>query len=269
MTMSLPVRRPFNWKVWLFVVVLVIPSSFAIIPYSSTLTSTTYEPDELPGVIVMTLLNALAVTGVLAGIGLFFASRIGLGLPLVERWVKREASCLQLVGRFRRAFGLSVLVGVVAGLVVIVLDTFIFGPPLAMEIDRLGIVIPATVQPPAWQGLLASFTGGVNEEVIFRLFGVSLLGWLGSLVSRDSEGRPKPLVVWIAIVVVAVAFGLDHLPGMAAIGFPIDALVVTRSVVLNSIVGIACGWLYWRRGLESAMVSHFSADIVLHVLLAL
>jgi len=145
MSISLPVRRAFNWKVWVFVLVLVVPSSYAIIPYSSTLTSTTYKPDELPGVIMLTLVNALLVTGVLAGIGLFFASRIGLGLPLVEGWVKREASCLQLVGRFRRAFGLSVLVGVVASLAVIVLDTFVFWPPLAVELDYLGIVIPATV----------------------------------------------------------------------------------------------------------------------------
>jgi len=113
---------------------------------------------------------------------------------------------------------------------------------------------------------LESFTGGVNEEVMFRLFGVSLVAWVGGLVSRDSEGRPRPAVLWIAIVVVAVAFGLSHLPATAAIGLPLDALVVTRAIILNSIVGIACGWLYWRRGLESAMVAHFSADIVLHVL---
>jgi membrane protease YdiL (CAAX protease family) len=264
MAISLPVRRPFNWKVWLFVVVLVIPSSFAIVPYSSTLTSTTYGPGDLPGIIVLTLANALVLV-VLAGIGLFLASRIDLGLPFVEAWVKREPTH----GRFRSVFGLSVLIGVVASLVFIVLDVFVFGPPLAAELDRLGIVIPATVQPPAWQGFLASFTGGVNEEVMFRLFGVTLLAWLGSLVSRDSEGRPRPLVSWTAIVVTAVIFGLSHLPATAAIGLPLDALVVTRAIVGNSIVGIPCGWLYWRRGLESAMVSHFSADIILHVLLAL
>jgi membrane protease YdiL (CAAX protease family) len=73
-------------------------------------------------------------------------------------------------------------------------------------------------------------------------------------------------VLWIAIVVIAVVFGLSHLPGTAAIGLPLDALVVTRAIILNSIAGVACGWLYWRRGLESAMLSHFSADIVLHVL---
>jgi membrane protease YdiL (CAAX protease family) len=77
------------------------------------------------------------------------------------------------------------------------------------------------------------------------------------------------LVLWIAIVVVAVAFGLAHLPATAAIGLPIDTLVASRAIVLNGIGGVAFGWLYWRYGLESAMVGHFSADIVLHVLLVL
>ncbi len=41
---------------------------------------------------------------------------------------------------------------------------------------------------------------------------------------------------------------------------------VTRASVLNGIPGLAFGWLYWKRGLESAMVAHFSADILLHVI---
>lgn len=244
----------------LFVLVLVVPASYAIIPYSLTLTSATLKPEDLPAVLVNVL-----ITGALAAVGLFFAARIGLGLPFVEGWVKRES----IRSRFRRVLLISALVGVVASLAIIVLDTFVFGPPLAAELDRLGIVLPATVQPPAWQGFLASFTGGINEEVMFRLFGVSLLAWLGSLVSRDSEGRPKPVILWIAIIVIAVAFGLAHLPATAAIGLPIDTLVVTRAIILNGIGGVAFGWLYWRQGLESAMVGHFSADIVLHVLLAL
>jgi len=35
---------------------------------------------------------------------------------------------------------------------------------------------------------------------------------------------------------------------------------------LNGIGGIIFGWLYWKKGLESAMISHFSADIVLQVI---
>jgi len=41
-----------------------------------------------------------------------------------------------------------------------------------------------------------------------------------------------------------------------------------RAIVLNGLVGVIAGWLYWRRGLESAMVAHFCADLVVHVALA-
>jgi hypothetical protein len=263
-TIPLPTKRPFNWKVFLFVLVLVVPASYAIIPFSLTLTSTTLKPDELPGVIIGGLINAL-INGGLAAIGLFLAARIGLRLPFVERWLKKEPTWNQ----FRAALVVSVIVGVAASLVILGLDILVFGPPLATELRSLGIVIPPTVRPPAWQGLLASFSAGVNEEVTFRLFGVTLLAWLGSLVRRDSEGRPMTAVFWIAIVVIAVVFGLAHLPATAAIGLPLDALVVTRAVVLNGIGGIAFGWLYWRHSLESAMVAHSSADLVLHVLLVL
>jgi membrane protease YdiL (CAAX protease family) len=37
-------------------------------------------------------------------------------------------------------------------------------------------------------------------------------------------------------------------------------------VVLNGLAGLVFGWFYWTFGLEAAMVSHFSGDIVLHVI---
>jgi len=42
--------------------------------------------------------------------------------------------------------------------------------------------------------------------------------------------------------------------------------VVTRALLLNGIPGLACGYLYVRYGLEAAMLSHFSLDIVLHLI---
>ena len=69
-------------------------------------------------------------------------------------------------------------------------------------------------------------------------------------------------------LLAAVLFGLGHLPTVALL-VPLTPLVIARTILLNGLIGIACGWLYWKRGLESAMISHFSADLVLHVLLAL
>ena len=45
-----------------------------------------------------------------------------------------------------------------------------------------------------------------------------------------------------------------------------SVLVISRAIVLNGIGGVAFGWLYWKHGLESAMIAHFSADIVVHVI---
>ena len=50
--------------------------------------------------------------------------------------------------------------------------------------------------------------------------------------------------------------------------FVVDQLGGKGNIVqMNGIPGVAFGWLYWQRGLEAAMVAHFSADLVLHVLI--
>ena len=95
-----------------------------------------------------------------------------------------------------------------------------------------------------------------------------VLVWLGRFVSKTEDGRPTLAVLRAANILAAVLFGLGHLPAIAAL-FPITSLVITRAIVLNELVGIAAGYLYFKHGLEAAMLSHFSADIVLHVLLAL
>jgi len=82
------------------------------------------------------------------------------------------------------------------------------------------------------------------------------------------EGTTTVAVIWIANILAAVLFGLGHLPTTALL-VPLTPIVIARAIVLNGLLGIVFGWLYWKRGLEAAMISHFSADIVLHVLLAL
>ena len=41
-------------------------------------------------------------------------------------------------------------------------------------------------------------------------------------------------------------------------------MLIVRAMTLNGMAGIGFGWLYWQYGLEAAMLSHFSADILLH-----
>lgn len=63
---------------------------------------------------------------------------------------------------------------------------------------------------------------------------------------------------------VAIIFGLGHLPVAFKLVTP-SFFEIFRILLLNWIPGIAFGWLYWSRGLWTAMTAHFMADLVLHV----
>jgi membrane protease YdiL (CAAX protease family) len=159
----------------------------------------------------------------------------------------------------------AVTAGVLAGIAVVVLEKGVFAPRLLAEFRRLGLKEPHIVVP-AWAGFLASFYGGISEEILLRLFVLSFLAWIGRFVNRTPEGHPGLGALWVANVLAAILFGLGHLPATHAVGLPLDALVITRAIVLNGLLGLTFGWLYWTFGLEAAMVSHFSGDIVLHVI---
>lgn len=113
-----------------------------------------------------------------------------------------------------------------------------------------------------WKRLAASFYGGIAEEIICRLFLMSLLVWLARRFLVRSAALTSA-AAWIGIIGAALLFGIGHLPA-AATQWPLTIIVVVRILTLNAVGGIVFGWLYWRRGLAHAMVAHFLADIVLH-----
>ena len=94
------------------------------------------------------------------------------------------------------------------------------------------------------------------------------LAGISGAVHRKPDGRPSVPVLWVANIIAALLFGLGHLPITSALA-PLTPLIIVRAVVLNGLLGIGFGYLYCTRGLESAMLSHFSADLLLHVVLAI
>jgi len=262
-------NKPFNWKVFFILWGAVIFGVVAIIPYSLELQGSVLDnldiPLSLPALIAIQVVQNTLLFGLLIAAGLFFAGRIGLGLPILEARVQGES----VTNKVRTILPVSILVGVMAGMLIIGLDLAIFQPALLRELgDSANAFDLANAQPAAWKGFLASFYGGIVEEVLLRLFLMSFLAWVGKFVSHTPEGYPTAPVLWTANILAAVIFGLAHLPATATL-LPLTPLVITRAILLNGLGGVAFGWLYWKRGLESAMVAHFSTDIVLHVLLAI
>jgi membrane protease YdiL (CAAX protease family) len=66
-----------------------------------------------------------------------------------------------------------------------------------------------------------------------------------------------------AIVVSEIVFGLGHLPTAFHL-FPATGLMVVAYVIIgNALFGFVAGYLYWKRGLESAIVAHMLAHVVM------
>lgn len=262
-------KKPFNWKIFFILLAASIVGVVAIIPYSLALQGTQLSELNLPIptwlLISLQILQNTIMFAVIILLGLLAANRVGLGLPVLEAKLQGES-----VRQKIRAFLLpSILLGIVAAGLIILLDSLVFNPLLMAELgEKAAELNQDSLQPAAWKGLLASFYGGINEEILLRLGLMSILVWLGRFVSKTEDGRPTATILWSANILAAILFGLGHLPATAAL-FPLTPLVILRAIVLNGVAGIAFGYLYFRHGLESAMLSHFVTDIVLHVLLAL
>lgn len=211
-------------------------------------------PLPLPVIVTLGLLQQAVMIVLFTLVGYWLARKIGLGAPLLEGWLAGHRPGPPWGATLR----LSALLGAAAGIVLSLLLYFWLLPRLPQ------LPLATAARLPAWQRVEACF-GGVVEELLMRLFLMSLLAWLLGKIWRGTDGRPGSRALWLANVVAAVLFGLGHLPS-ASLFLPITPLVVIAALLLNGVAGIVFGWLYWRRGIEAAMAAHFCCGLFVWVI---
>src|SRR5207245_7000584 len=119
----------------------------------------------------------------------------------------------------------------------------------------------ARARDPAWRPLALAFESAVLEEVVFRLFLLSLIVWLLGRGWRRTGTAPRAAVVWTAVTISALLFGLAHVPAWLSATAATPLLVATV-LLLNGIAGAVLGQVYWRWGIEAAIACHGAADLV-------
>lgn len=240
-------------KQFLALLVLSLVGIVSIYPYALTLQAELLAdaPLPLPVIILAGVVQSTLLVALLTWVGLRCARATGIKLPLLTSIIETR----KLGKSSMKTLGLSMLLGVITGAAIIFID-WIFSHALGSF---------ETSAPPAWQGFLASFYGGIVEEIIMRLFLLSFLLWIFTKLTKLK--KYTPVQGWVAILLVALAFGAGHLPAMSTIT-ALTPPVIARVFVLNGLGGVVFGWLYLRRGLLAAMLAHFMTDIVLHVIFA-
>ena len=120
------------------------------------------------------------------------------------------------------------------------------------DVERLGLV-------PAMGLALAN---AVTDELFLRL----LVFTAALAIAVRFMARDRTWAVWLAIGVATLADLLLHWPDMLALGLPGLSTVVAYALARMAIPAVLFGYLYYRRGLGTAVAAHAAAGAAVGLL---
>jgi membrane protease YdiL (CAAX protease family) len=211
------------------------------------------EEMTLPAPMWLIALAGILQTGLFLALatwaGVVLTPKVGFRAPLFEAAAARRPIPSALWSQLLP----GIYAGVPAGLALLM-----FTRVSPSEIARLS----ERYEPPLPARLLY---GGITEEVLLRWGLMTCVAWLMWRLRQRPGEAVRPPHVWIGILVSSLIFGLGHLPGAHFLLGGLTPSTLTWVIGVNTVFGLLFGWLFWRRGLESAMVAHAMAHLVNYV----
>lgn len=112
------------------------------------------------------------------------------------------------------------------------------------------------------------FAGGVIEEVMLRLFMMSLIVLvISKIFCKDRENIPVKIYV-IANVMSAILFAAGHIPSTMEMT-TLTPLIIFRCFLFNGGIGLCFGYLYRKYGIGYAMISHGLCHLISDTLMVI
>ena len=235
------------WKTLLFFVVCAIVGGFfvglyALDSYPEWIRQ--QAMDQLGSRAVLGLVTAVQSVGyaLFCGvIGIILGKKVGLWKD--ERHFEKKP--LQI----------TLLVALAGGVGIILPDLLIFGKYSQAILDSYAV-------KPSLDLILGSVIyGGVIEEVMLRLFFLSLVAFLLNLIFGKRGELPSEKILVVANVIAALLFAAGHLP-VTILTIGLSPMILVRCFLLNGGFGLAFGWLYRKHGLRYAMIAHAGCHVV-------
>ncbi len=221
----------------------------AILP----LPADTVLPMPIPMLKVVGLIQPAILLAAAVLIGTALASRVGLSSPVAEAVVSGGD-----IGKALKSQFFPGIIGGLAGGVSIVLIAAILKPFLPPEvaalISQFANLLPLPVR---------LLYGGITEELLLRWGFMTFVAWAAWRQFQRGQDRPTSAVFVTAILISSLVFAFGHLP-VAFMLVPEPTIALILFVIFgNSAFGLVAGYLYWKKGLESAMIAHALAHVVM------
>ncbi|HWO98255.1 MAG TPA: CPBP family glutamic-type intramembrane protease [Bacillus sp. (in: firmicutes)] len=232
--------------------------AFAVtIPYIVEITAPGIEEKGISTsqLIAGSLFNMAISTFIFSFVGAKLAPQVHLNYG----WIRALVYRTEKPAWDYRGIELAIGWGVIGSALLVMIDQFVFSP-----LTKHLLISPEEIKIKWWMGLSTILQGGVIEEISLRLGWMTIIVWgLFKLFVRHQSKVPA-WMYWAGIVLAALIFGAGHLGAAAGIYEALTPLVISRIIVINSLLGIGFGYLYWKKGLEYAIIAHMTADFMLH-----
>ena len=193
---------------------------------------------------ILGLITAVQSAGyglVLGAVGIILGKKTGL-------WKDETAIT-------KKPLMITIVISVIGGLALILPDILFFGKYSQVIMDSYA------VKPTVPYMIAAVLYGGVIEEVMLRLFMLSLIVFILQKIFAREKELPTTGILIVANVIAALLFAAGHLPATAIL-MGITPMILFRCFLLNGGFGLLFGWLYRKYGLRYAMLAHAGCHIV-------
>lgn len=210
-------------------------------------------PRITPAIKLLSLIQPTVLLSVAVLIGVSLASKVSLSSPVAEAMAGN--------GDLRSALKPQIIPGLIGGLVggvAIILNWLLWKPFLPPAFVARSVELNKLLPLPT-----RLLYGGFTEELLLRWGLMTLLVWAAWRLFQKKQGEPQTGYFISAIVASSVVFGLGHLPFIFAIVPDPSAALILYVIVGNATFGLIVGYLYWKKGLESAIIAHMVAHVVM------
>ena len=158
----------------------------------------------------------------------------------------------------KKAIITTIIITIIAALLLFPGDKLIFGSINNWVAEQY------TIKPTIYKMIGELLVGGIIEEVMMRLFFMSLVVFIISKVLKKKE---IPTIVFIiANILAALLFAAGHLPTTATMT-TLTPIMIFRCFLFNGGIGLAFGYLYRKYNIRYAMISHGLSHLIADILM--